>query len=210
MGWITLLLDVVMQITYLVTDSYQPERLPLHLCSLGVICVFIDGLRPNRVAREVIYALTWWGAFCALAFPDWVDRPIMNIFVWQSFAAHLCLFAYGLMLIVAGEYWPNWRQLGRVALVLLGWLVLAAVVNHFLGTNFCYLNQASPGSPLEPIQALAGSWYIPVLAGLLALLWLILYAPWAWLARRRAALVSQSGLAGPASQAKQPFKRPEA
>ena len=52
------------------------------------------------------------------------------------------------------------------------------VANQSLGTNFWFLNAAAPGSPLEPIQAFAGSLYIPVLLVLVLILWAVLYLPW--------------------------------
>jgi hypothetical integral membrane protein (TIGR02206 family) len=177
-GIITLLLDLVVQIAYAVGGAYTPGRIPWHLCSMGVWMVLFDSIRPNVVCREVLYSLTTWSAVCAAVFPDWADRPIMNIFSWQSFASHGFLLAYPLMILVAGEFRPNWRNLWKVALVLAGWVAVALVINHYLDTNFVFLGTAAPGSPMEPIQAFSGSFYIPFLAFLLYLVWTAFYAPW--------------------------------
>jgi uncharacterized membrane protein YwaF len=145
---------------------------------MGVWAVLIDGFRPNTVCREVLYSLTIWSAMCADVFPDWADRPIINIFTWQSFASHGLLIAYPLMLLVTGEFRPNWRNLWKVALVLAGWVAVALVLNHNLGTNFVFLGTAAPDSPMEPIQAFSGRFYIPFMAFLLSLVWTGFYLPW--------------------------------
>jgi uncharacterized membrane protein YwaF len=197
--------DVMVQLVYLITGDYTPERLPLHLCSLGQYCIFIDCLSgSNRgttsgkltqritgggyverpLLREIMYSLTIWSTLCAATFPDWAGRPIINIFSWQSFGIHGLLALYPVMIIAAGEFRPNWHRLWQVGVVLIGWMTLCLVVNNVFNTNFMFLSDGAPGSPLEPIQTFAGSYYIPLLWLLLALLWTVLYTPWILADRR--------------------------
>jgi hypothetical integral membrane protein (TIGR02206 family) len=185
-GWTVLLLEVLRQLAYLVTRTYTPDIAPLHLCAFATFAVFVDAVRPNRWTGDFLYALGWWGALAADVFPDWADRPILNIFTWQSFAIHALILGYVAMRLVAGELVPDVRNLWRVAVIAAVGATLGAVANRAWGTNFWFLNAGSPGSPLEPIHTFAGAFYIPVLVVAVALVWALLYLPWVLRGRRTA------------------------
>ena len=176
-------LEVFRQVAFLVQGIYTPAILPLHLCAIAEFCVFIDALRPNSWCREYSYALGSWGPICAVAFPDWANQPIINIYSWQSFLIHGLLLAYILMLLVTREFRPSVRNLWKAVVIMAVAVGLAVTANTLWGTNFWFLNTGSPGSPLEPIQNATGAFYIPVLAVLLAVVLAALYVPW----RRRVA-----------------------
>jgi hypothetical integral membrane protein (TIGR02206 family) len=184
-GWTVLMLEVLRQLAYLVTRTYTPDIVPLHLCAFATLAVFVDAVRPNRWTGDFLYALGWWGALAADLFPDWANRPILNIFTWQSFAIHALILGYVAMRLVAGELVPDVRNLWRVAVVAGVGAALGSLANQAWGTNFWFLNAGSPGSPLEPIHALAGPFYIPVLIVAVALVWTLLYLPWVLRGRRR-------------------------
>jgi hypothetical integral membrane protein (TIGR02206 family) len=183
-AWTVLTLEVLRQLAYLVTGSYSTEILPLHVCAIATVCLFIDALRPNRWTGDFLYAMGWWGALAADLFPDWATRPILNIFTWQSFTIHALIFGYVLMRLVAGDLVPDIRNLWRVAVLVAVFATIGYLANQVWGTNFWFLNAGVPGSPLEGIQLLAVDLYVPVLIGLLALLWTVLYLPWVLRARR--------------------------
>lgn len=183
-GCAVLMLEVLRQTAYLVNGWYSPDILPLHLCAFATCAVFIDALRPNRWTPDFLYALGWWGALAADLFPDWAGRPILNVFTWQSFSIHGLILGYVVMRLVGGDLVPNVRNLWRVVLIAAVAGTIGFVANQAFGTNFWFLNAGAPGSPLEPIQAFAGSWYIPVLLVLVMILWVVLYLPWVIRERR--------------------------
>lgn len=191
-GWTVLMLEVLRQSAYIVNGWYSPEILPLHLCAFATYAVFIDALRPNRWTGDFLYAMGWWGALAANLFPDWSTRPIFNIFTWQSFSIHGLIFGYLVMRLVGGDLVPDVRNLWRVVVVSAVGGLIGFSANQAFGTNFWFLNAGAPGSPLEPIQAFAGSFYIPVLLVLVALLWTLLYLPWIIRARRVKAAPAQA------------------
>jgi len=191
MGWTVLLLEVLRQTSYLVNGWYTPDILPLHLCAFATYAVFIDALRPNRWTGDFLYAMGWWGALAANLFPDWATRPIFNIFTWQSFSIHGLIFGYLVMRLVGGDLVPDVRNLWRVVVIAAVGCLIGFSANQAFGTNFWFLNAGAPGSPLEPIQAFAGAFYVPVLLGLVALLWTLLYLPWIICARRLTAVPAQ-------------------
>ncbi|PFG17796.1 putative integral membrane protein (TIGR02206 family) [Propionicimonas paludicola] len=191
-GWTVLSLEVLRQTSYLVNGWYSAEILPLHLCAFATVAVFIDALRPNRWTGDFLYAMGWWGALAANLFPDWATRPILNIFTWQSFSIHGLIFGYLVMRLVGGDLVPDVRNLWRVVVIAAVGCLIGFSANQAFGTNFWFLNAGAPGSPLEPIQKLAGPWYIPVLMVLVSLLWTLLYLPWIIRARRAEAEPAQA------------------
>lgn len=184
-GWSVLLLEVLRQVAHVATGTYSPDILPLHVCGFAAVITFIDALRPNRWTGNFLYAMGWWGALAADLFPDWANRPILNIFTWQSFTIHALIFGYVLMRLVAGDLVPDVRSLARVATLVVVFAAIAHLANQVWDTNFWFLNVAAPGSPLEGIQLLAGPFYVPVLIVLLAILWTAMYLPWLLQARAR-------------------------
>jgi len=106
-GWTVLMLEVLRQLAYLVTRTYTPDIVPLHLCAFATLAVFVDAVRPNRWTGDFLYALGWWGALAADVFPDWANRPILNIFTWQSFAIHALILGYVAMRLVAWRTRPR-------------------------------------------------------------------------------------------------------
>jgi hypothetical integral membrane protein (TIGR02206 family) len=184
-GWTVLMLEVLRQLAYLLTRTYTPDIAPLHICAFATFAVFIDAIRSNRWTGDFLYALGWWGALAADLFPDWATRPILNIFTWQSFSIHALIIGYVAMRLVAGELVPDVRNLWRVAVVTAVGAGIGFAANSAWGTNFWFLNAGSPGSPLEPIHALAGAFYVPVLVVALAIVWTLLYLPWVRRSRAR-------------------------
>ena len=182
-GWTVLMLEVLRQLAYLVTRTYSPDIAPLHLCAFATVAVFVDAVRPNRWTGDFLYAMGWWGALAADLFPDWATRPILNIFTWQSFSIHALILGYVLMRLVAGELVPDVRNLWRVAVITAVGATVGFLANQAWGTNFWFLNAGSAGSPLEPIQAFAGAFYVPVLIVAVLALWAVLYLPWVLRAR---------------------------
>ncbi len=187
-GYSVLMLEVLRQLAYLVTGTYSPEILPLHVCGIATIVIFIDALRPNRWTGEFLYAMGWWAALGANLFPDWASRPILNVFTWQSFTIHALILGYVLMRLVAGDLVPDIGNLGRVAIMVAVFATVGYLTNQVWHTNFWFLDAGAPGSPLEGIQVLAGNLYLPVLVVLLAIVWTVLYLPWVLRARRALAV----------------------
>lgn len=199
-AWTLFGLEAARQLGYVLADAYDPGILPLHVCGVAVVVVLVDALVPNRWTAGFLYALAWWGALAADVFPDWADRPLLNVFTWQSFAAHALILGYVLMLVVGGDLVPRVGDLPRTAVLVVVLAAVAMLANHAWGTNFWYLGTGAPGSPLEAIQQATGAAYIPVLVLLFAVLVTMLYAPWAIRAGARGVRRAHPGSRGLAGQ----------
>lgn len=177
-------LEVTKQLLCLFLGVYNWNLLPLHLCGITIIVITIHTVRPTAFTGEFLYSLSIPGAVMALLFPDWTMYPIANFFCLQSFIIHMFEIAYPVMLLSAAELRPRARRL---------WMPLTFMVvitppifflNRALGTNFLFLSEPAPGSPLSMLENLLGSpGYIFGAIGILAALWLLLYGP-LYIARR--------------------------
>jgi hypothetical integral membrane protein (TIGR02206 family) len=173
----TVLLEVVKQIIVLF-QGYTWDILPLHLCGMSIFFIAIHAVRPNRFTAEMLYALSIPGAISALLFADWTMYPIWNFFCLQSFLIHMLELTFPFMLLNAGELRPRAKHLWMPALYLAIVVPIIYNLNHVLDTNFFFINEASPGSPLSLLEGILGSpGYVFGTIGILAAVWLVMYAP---------------------------------
>jgi len=176
------LMEVAKQllVTFTVGDHiyYHWELLPLHLCGISIIMVAIHTVKQNRFTGEYLYSLSIPGAAMALIFADWTMYPLLNFYCLQSFLIHMLELTYPIMLLAAGELRPAVKNLWMPSLFLLVTVPLIYRLNHILDTNFFFMNEAAPDSPLSFLQTYLGSpGYIFGAIGILAILWFILYTP---------------------------------
>ncbi len=165
--------------------AFNVGYLPLHLCGLAVFVCLGDSLRPSPIVRETLYCLVLPGALSALLFPDWLRYPLLTFQSLQSFSIHAMLFAYPLLKLASGELRPDFRKLPRCFLLLLCAAVPIYFFNRAFGTNFLFLSAPVPGSPLEPIAALFGRFYLVGFAAFVVAVWAVMYLPWALYERLR-------------------------
>jgi hypothetical integral membrane protein (TIGR02206 family) len=176
---IVVLLEVIKQILCLAQGVYEPGLVPLHLCGMTIVFIVIHTLRPNKTTAELLYSLSLPGAIAALLFSDWTMYPPLNFFCQQSFFIHFFEFSYPLLLISGGDLRPRFTQLWRCVVYLLLVVPLVYFFNHAFNTNFFFVNEASPGSPLAPLQAWLGNpGYLVGFTGLLFAVWFVMYLPW--------------------------------
>jgi hypothetical integral membrane protein (TIGR02206 family) len=168
---------------------FDRTYLPLHLCGLATYFTLIHALRwepaaegtpirRNVLLGEILYSLCLPGALSALAFPDWTRFPTLNVQSMQSFMTHIFLMAYPLMLVAGGDIRPSAKRLPKCFLFIAVLAVPIYILNKVIGTNFFFLNEPSPGSPLEIFAGPLGNpgyllGYIPILGTA----WLLLYVP---------------------------------
>jgi hypothetical integral membrane protein (TIGR02206 family) len=178
------LMEVVKQIIVAV-QGYTWDILPLHLCGMTIFLVAIHTARPNKITGELLYSLSIPGAISALLFADWTMYPILNFFCLQSFFIHMLELTYPFMLFGTGEIRPSVKRLWVPSLYLVIVVPIIYNLNHALDTNFFFINEASPGSPMSLLQGLLGNpGYVFGTIGILAFVWLVMYTP-ILIARRR-------------------------
>ena len=168
------------------TGWYTADYLPLHLCSINIFTCLWYTLRPNKMAGEVLYALSIPGALVALLSPTWVSLPFVNVMSFHSFTVHGLLILYPMMLLTLGELRP---RLGRLWMPLAFMLVTSPLLYLFntqFDTNFMFLNGTADNIVLETIESITTpQFYILGLATLVFVVWFLMYLPWAILDRSK-------------------------
>jgi hypothetical integral membrane protein (TIGR02206 family) len=173
------LLEVVKQIICLVEGVYEPGLIPLHLCGMSIFFIVIHTAWPNRTTAELLYSLSIPGAIAALLFSDWNIYPLANFFCQQSFFIHFLEFSYPILLVSTGEMRPRFTQLWRCVIYLLVVVPPIYLFNHAFNTNFFFMNEAAPDSPLSFLQSSLGNpGYLFGFAALVAAVWVVMYLPW--------------------------------
>ena len=180
LGWAVLVCEAAKDVNLAVQGSLDRWYLPLHLCGLAVFFTFAHSRRPGRTVGNFLYSCCMPGAVFALAFPDWVAFPPLSYHSIVGFTVHALLTAYPLMLLSGGDFRPEARMLPGCFGFLVGCAVPVAVFNHFFGTNYMFLSWPSPGSPLEWFASVLGvPGYLLGYLPMLAVIWLLLYLPFA-------------------------------
>jgi len=157
------------------TGQYTVHRLPLHLCTVFSLFKLIDAYVENKYTKEVLIILTMPAALLANLFPDWANQPLLNFNTFQQFIFHALIINYGLMRYNACEIKPNLKNIWMPFTALAGVLPFIFFINSQLGTNFFFVSTYSPGSPLEILYHAFGPFYVPAVASVKILLWLLIY-----------------------------------
>ena len=145
--------------------NWEPEYLPLHLCSVNVFLVAYHAWKPGKLLDNFLYAVCVPGAAAALLFPSWNKLPPINFMYLHSFTIHILLVLYPLLLVTTGQAQTDLKS----ALKGVGLLVVMAIpvygLNLLWGTNFMFLMEPDSGNPLELFEELLGShlWGFPIL-----------------------------------------------
>jgi hypothetical integral membrane protein (TIGR02206 family) len=174
-------LEIIKQISLpALQGRYWVEQLPLHLCGLSIAIDVFHAFYPNKTTGEILYSLGLPGALAALIYPNWTMYPMANFYSLQSFMIHALHIALPLMLLLTGEIRPDAKRLWRVV----AFLAVAVPPIYFFNirhnTNFFFINAGSEGSPLEIfVNWLGFPGFLLPYAGLVAVIWLMMYLPWA-------------------------------
>lgn len=176
--------ELLRSLLLMLAGEYGIGRLPLHLCALAIYISFLHALRGGELTGQFLYAFCMPGAVCALLFPDWSAYPAFHFMSVSSFALHILLVGYTLMLVAGGDICPDTRRAPACLGVMLLIAVPVYIFDRLMGTNYMFLNWPSPGSPLEWLAFLGRPGYLLGYLPLLAAAWAVIYAP--FIKKRRA------------------------
>ena len=185
-AWFILLLEISKDIYLIRNNEFSLNYLPFELCGLAIFAIFYHAYSNNLIVGEMLYNLFLPGAIAALLFSNWTHRPIYGFMCFFSFIFHLALVAYCVMVLYAGIVKPNKKRIRYSVLFLAIAGSILYPLNKIWDTNFMFLNNPSPGSPLIPLENIFGNpGYILALACIIVLLWVVMYLPWSRFAMRR-------------------------
>ena len=182
-------------IWYILIGHYSLRNcLPLHLCSISIFielaAVF---LRRNTLLKEFVYALSMPAALFALATPGWA-YPLISFQYLQSLTNHLLLALVPALIVSGNGFRPDYRRLPKCFLSLLFLAGIAAAANYLLGSNYMFLSYVPKDTTLQVFEIWFGHpGYIFLEAGLIMIIWAILYLPWIVSAAKRKRSLKEGG-----------------
>lgn len=139
--------------------AFSVGYLPLHLCSLGMfVCLYYARHPESDFCGQLLYSVVFPGALAALLFPDWCRFPVLHFQSLHSFLYHGMLMQLSLLPLIAGAIRPGLRQIPKSLIFLLCVSVPVYGMNRLLHTNYMFLSQPAPGSPLGLFAKIPGSY----------------------------------------------------
>lgn len=110
---------------------------------------------------QVLYTLCLPGAAAALVFPDWTVYPQWSLMNINSFLVHGLLILFPVLQLAAGTIRPRLSAIWKPLLFLAVVTPPIWLFNRTWGTNYFFLNTASPNSPLALLLEVTGpAWYL--------------------------------------------------
>lgn len=163
-------------IPMLIMGVFRVKYLPFQLCSINIFLILRHAWKPGKLLGSFLYTVCIPGAIAALLFPTWTKLPGWNFMLIHSYAAHILLAMYPIVLTAAGEIKPRLKDVPKCLLLLIGLACVALVLNLLWDTNFMFLMKASKGNPLYYFEQLWGNHLLgfPVL---IAAVIFVMYAP---------------------------------
>lgn len=162
--------------------------LPLHICDVCGVLAPLALLTLNRWLRATLYF--WAMTLTTQAFiqPTVTAGPASWVF-WAFWISHSVIVACAIYDLVVLRLRPDWRDLGRVYAVSVGYFALVFPLNVWLGSNYGFVGNPSAEHAIPPFVAALGPWpqRAVFLAALAAAGFAVLVLPWVAYSRARPA-----------------------
>jgi len=152
--------------------------LPLQLCSLFVFLSAAMLVTRSRKIYEYAYFLGIGGAFQALMTPDSGMYGFPHFRFFEPLISHGLIISASVYLTVVEGFRPTWKSIPRVALAANLYLLLMALVNYLLGSNYLF-TAYKPDVPSLLTVLAPWPWYILEFEAVGLVTFLILYLPFA-------------------------------
>ena len=160
----------------LIGGNFEPDYLPLHLCSINIFLIAIHAWRPSVMLSNFLYTVCIPGAMAALLFPSWTKLPVLNFMHLHSSTVHIQLVMYPMVLALCGVLKPSYKGIPKCLGLLVILAGVALVANLIFDTNFMFLMEAEQGNPLYLFEQIFGSHLIgfPIL---ISAILIVMYVP---------------------------------
>ncbi len=161
------------------------EGLPLHICSVGIWCsMYMLAARSYRV-YEILFFFGIAGATQAVLTPSAGDYGLPHFWAVQTLTSHgLLIVALVFMTTIEG-FRPSWKSVVKTMVFLNVYALFVTVINLLIGSNYMYtLGKPATSSLLDLMGP--WPWYLVTCEFVAALLFSLLYLPFAISGRRKA------------------------
>lgn len=155
-------------------EEFVQRHLPLHICGIAALALVVTLIFRNRYTFEIVYFWGLAGTLNALATPQ-LEVVFPHYRFFQFFIAHGGIVAGALFAVWGLGMRPTFASLGRA----FGWLFLLTcvllLINPLLDSNYMFLQE--PPDSASPFFFAPWPYYIPILAGVGLIFFLLLLAP---------------------------------
>lgn len=153
------------------------ERLPLHMCG-AMVWVSIYGLWTDRPwTRPLMYYLGIAGAIQGVLQPD-SPYGFPHVRFVATMISHSTTVVAGFWVISVEEYTPSLRSTLWTLALVHAYAAVIFVFNLFVGTNYLYIVEKPESASLMDVFP-EWPWYLLVLEGLLLVIVIGMYLPFA-------------------------------
>jgi hypothetical integral membrane protein (TIGR02206 family) len=157
--------------------------LPLHICSVLVwVCAWVL-FTGNYAVYDYVYFLGIGAASQALFTPDAGPYGFPHFRFWQVLISHGAIVTTAIYLTAIEGLRPTWKSFAKVAIGTNVYLAAIMIVNALIGSNYMFVAHKPETASLIDLMP-DWPWYILVLEAIGAVVFLILYAPFAIKDRR--------------------------
>jgi len=147
MAALLLINDLVRHVWYAVNGLWSVQiMLPLHLCSLMAYVTAYMLITLDYRAYEFMYFLGIAGGMQALMTPSLGQYGFPHYLFWQTYIWHGIIVVAALYMTFVEGYRPTLRSLGKVIIGTNIFLVIVAIANPLLGSNYMFI----ANKPLSP------------------------------------------------------------
>jgi hypothetical integral membrane protein (TIGR02206 family) len=163
---------------YLMTGQWSVQSmLPLQLCSLTTYLCAAMLVTRNYFLYELCYFYALGGSSQALFTPD-IPYDVPNPRFFLNFIGHGAMVFAALYMTKAEGYRPTWRSFKRASLALLAYAFVIFWLNLAIDSNYLFLGRKpDAATPLDILPP--WPWYVPLLVVAIALIFVVLYTPFA-------------------------------
>ncbi len=146
-------------------NQWIDSWIPLYFCSLFLFAVWLPYSRHRPLKRAGYAYMTMGGIPAAICFTLYPSTslalfPLFHPSTIYSGVFHFAMLYLGIMLLLRGEYRPEWRDGGPYFLFILFFAIPSVILNRVYGTNCLFLRHAFKLPFLEPIIALSPYLYM--------------------------------------------------
>jgi hypothetical integral membrane protein (TIGR02206 family) len=187
-------LEISRQIWAISMGNYLwSEMLPLHLCGIQIFLMPLMLKTKWPLLKNFVYLTAFPGALAALLFNETVfyKYPVFHFQSIQTFVIHTLIMIVPIFLMVFDGFRPKLTYILPSTALLAGIAIFDGVVNVLTGGNYLFIASAPADTPIAWVADVTG-WpgYIPVMIGIVVIIWLILVLPFTISERINAPLTS--------------------
>lgn len=162
------------------------EHIPFHLCGVGIWSTIYILFTSDRRAYKFVFFIALAGATQAVITPSAGEYGLPHFRAFQTLISHGMLVIAIVYLAAIEGFRPTWSSIWKTLVILNVYLVFVMAVNVLLDSNYLFTMRKPDTASLFDVLG-PWPWYLVSAEVLAAILFVLLYLPFALSDRRAAA-----------------------